>query len=406
VCRPVFEPARQIESVMAYLQTVYPNPTTLAKIIHDRSGVLLANDGNPVQANYLRVVFSADDPGQNDYLTGMMQYLGNLSSTSAIQDASGNQNTVNFGQQVNSEDRFKCSLIHTEELIALNTVKGFTDAHKDYVGYSGERVIKAANRRILHAFPAEVNAVSYEDRLSELNQSRRQFSDKVTLQLERKDHLRDFLFCMVYKLIARHTYDEGGTTYSVWRLAFPTDEGKTEEWYLTKPVTASPSLLEAIANFNYIGKDVGHGEGYEKTFDVESEVRPALAWTRDQDVAKRMHAKTAGEYAPAGMRASIENLPEPSKQEALNTLARRDSLVPYQERIQKELLPAWQGEVKSRPDLQADIDLVSIFWLMLEDEIEQLFNAAKRRIDSVPGSVTKLADTDTAPTRKKQLPEL
>lgn len=379
--RDVFEPLKRSESVLGYLTYAYPTPESLAEIIHSRSGPLLAHDGaGPVPANYLRI-WHGQEQGQSDFLRAMLRRLAGLSN---ISDAD------RFARLVNSEDRFSCTLVHTIDLIELDRIATYQNARREYLGYQGEQGLQTSQRTILHLFPAEVNAVQYEERLVELNQSARMFSDNIVLQLEKLDNLRLFLFCFAYDLITYQSRDDNGQTREYYRLEWmPMNERDSGEVWLTKPTAdREPSILEALTTFNYVGQDVGHGDDYHKLIDFTA-VNRSLEDRQVATMQARRAAHTLGQSDPA-LQGWLQNQELPEDHPLWVWVARHDRLA-EEEKKWSDLLPELAAELRTVPSLQPDYDLMSVFVLVLRDEMARLHRRIRNitpegpRPESVPG---------------------
>ncbi|MCP4538850.1 MAG: hypothetical protein GY832_17080 [Chloroflexi bacterium] len=380
-CRTTFERAMQDESIIDYLIYEYPEPETLAEHIHMSSGPLLNySGGDPLPANYLRVYYDGEKPDQHNYLTRVLSRMTQLNNVGiGDQDEERGQQ---FAKVVNSGDRFKCSLIHTEEIIELENIEGFRTSQSAYL--SGAEV-EGANRGTLHLFPAEVNAVKFEDRLKELNQTPRFFANQVVIQLEKMDNFRTFTFCYAYQIIHRHTFtDDSGSNLTVWRLVLPPEsdydpqsaQREERDWWLTDP-RQETHLVDAITTFNFVGDEMGKEAGYTNPIPYDH-VDAYLAHTRHQDAQDRVanessRAGSSFDYL-AGELAAIEDKNPNKLQQARLFAAQIDKLKVTFDRLYE----AVRG--KGRPSDVAsgyNFDLSCIFILILSDEIEKLKRAIK-----------------------------
>lgn len=366
-----FERMKKEESVLGYLMYAYPDTDGaeyLAERIHAHSGPLLAHQATgPIPANFLRVAFGQEG-GEATYLRYMMSKLASLSQISDIEK---------FAQLVNSTDRFTLTLTHTMDLIDLPSIDAYKNATREYLVYKGEKSARTTLRTILHVFPAEVNAVKMEERLPELKQNIRMLHDDVVLQLEKKDFLDLFLFAYAYGLIHRHSFDKDGQSYEYFRLVWdPVDRRDLGEVWLTKPSKdKKASFLEALFTFNYVGRDVGHGEDYYAEINYDA-VRRTLERQQWEDMLERREQGVLGESDEA-LRGWLVGQQPPDDDPVWEWIARHDRLYALEQRMARNL-PRMQARLKDKPELQADFDLMSIFVLTLRDELERL----KRRIRS------------------------
>ena len=390
-----FKDAMQDESVVGYLMFAYESPELLADLIHARSGPLLDHDATgPIPANYLRAAFGQES-GQTDYLRGMLR---RLASRSNITDMD------RFARLVNSENRFTCTLVHTMDLIELDRMVAYTGAVREYMGYTGEQNAKGSQRTVLHCFPAEVNAVQFEERLPLLNQASRMLHDDIVLQLEKEDNLRLFLFCWGYRLINSYAFDDAGQTKDVYRLQWETeDERDIGEVWLTKPQKdKAPDFLEALMTFNYVGRDIGHGDTYLKRIEWDR-VKATLEERYREDMATRRAEGRLGVSDPA-LRNWLDTQKVPDDDAVWLLAARLDRLSDMETKL-TGMVTSLDTQLKDPAhrddeDLQKQYDLASVFVLTVRDEQEKL----KRRIrgrqrDIQPGPTTpKLPEKGKKPS--------
>ena len=324
-----------------------------------------------------------EDETQQNYLRLMLQELAQHSgvSTTVDEDSRSGQR---FARYLNSEDRFKLSLVWSEDLIELERIRSFRSGKADYLGSADKST--RGDRRILHIFPAEVNAAHYEDRLPELKQKVRLFSDDVTLQLEDPKDVRLFLLLYAYDLVGRaFERDETGTDQPYWRLLLPTEhefdeygnKAEPTEIRLTKP--GDSSLLNGLKTFDYEGRDVRHQEGYDQPIDYER-VKRALANERSEAADHRVRENSAGEYSP-DIRDNFAILKSDpvTLQEVKIEAARLDGVRKLQKRIENKMLPVYKDAL---PTSQDDYDMASVFALILRDEVNSVRDRLKNRIDA------------------------
>ena len=314
----------------------------------------------------------------------MLQELAQRSGISTTKADEGEGSEQRFARYLNSEDRFKLSLVWSEELIELERINSFRAGRVDYLG-SADKATRG-DRRILHIFPAEVNAAFYENRLPELGQNVRLFSDNVTLQLEEPGNVRLFLLLYAYGLIGRgFERDKTGTDQTYWRLLLPPerefnefgDKAVPTEVRLTQ--LGDSNLLNALKIFNFEGRDVRHKEGFHQPIEYKRAER-ALAKKRAEDAERRINDGTAGQYSP-DIRANFTALESDpvTLQEVKTEAARLDGVRELQERIEGKQLPVYRDAL---PDSQDDYDMASVFALMIRDEVSSVRDRLKHRIDA------------------------
>jgi hypothetical protein len=300
--REAFAEAWQRESVLKYLRSRY-EAAELGRKLFENGGPLLrverAPEGQIIPANYLRATYG-EDPGEESYLTDVIRSVANLSHADE-----------RFANIIRAADRFKCSLIYTLDLIPIEGTRSFMDAEGDYLRWRGTGAIAGSGREVQHLFPAEVNAVRYEQRaVTELEYPPFLLDDKVVLQLEDIERLKLFVSCLTFGLINIGSEAEvGGRPQNFWRLALPEDIGgelferqPARDIYLTLATgEGAPSLLEAVDTFNYVRKDK-RAESQQEEVRVEvpieyNRVRRALLAVRKEKAQARL--KEGLEIGPA-----------------------------------------------------------------------------------------------------------
>ncbi len=369
--RQAFKDAWKDESVLDYLMYVYDRPEALADLIHERSGPLLEHDAEgPIPANYLRAAYGQVS-GQADYLRGMLRRLANRSNITDMD---------RFARLVNSEDRLACTLVHTMDLIELDRMAAYQSGLREYLGMAGEGDLQTSPRALLHCFPAEVNAVQYEEKLPSLNQAVRLLHDDVVLQLEKQDSLRLFLLCWGYHLINCYEFEDLGQKQEVWRLQWEaSDECDTGEVWLTRPQRdQTPSFLEALMTFNYVGRDVGHGEDYWKRIEWDR-VKSTLEKRYQEHLTARRTAGTLG-ASDLALHSWLVQQNAPDDDPVWQLMARLDRLFEMDAKLTKMVADEYEhlkapGSLDSI-DVQQQYDLASVFLLILRDGQDKL----RRRI--------------------------
>ena len=368
----LFDSVRSQESVLDYLMYVHQSPEALADLIYEHSGILLNHDAiGPIPAIYLEARFGPESR-QADYLRGMLRRLASRSNITGMEC---------FARLVNSENRFACTLVHTMDLIEMDRTAAYDNAMHEYIGYTSEQDTKGSQRTVLHCFPAEVNAVQFEERLSLVNQASRMLHDDIVLQLEKEDNLRLFLFCWGYRLINTHAFDDVGVTKNVYRLQWGTaDELDSGEVWLTKPQKdTAPDFLEALRTFNYVGRDIGHGDTYLKRIEWDR-VKATLEERYREDTATRRAEGTLGASAPA-LRNQLDIQKVPDDEALWLLIARLDRLSEMDKKL-TEIAAALDKQLqdpahRDDEDLHKQYDLASVFVLILIDEQEKLRQSIK-----------------------------
>lgn len=401
LCRQPFVAAREEESVIGYLlqNPEYKDSTKLAEMLHKKGGVSLSFDGgNPLPANFLRAYFQDEEESNHRaYLRSVIQELSQLSGRSTVVADSEKPEESKFAQFTNSEDRFKLTLTYTQELVELEKIAAYEQGKSVYLS-DGDTAAKG-DRRVLHIFPAEVHAAAYESRLPELNQQLRLFSDDVALQMEDMTQLKLFLMCYVHGLVKRVSEkDRNKENILVFKL-FVTPENekdqfgnqaKTQEIWLTAPGKKA-TLLDAAMTFNFIGKDVGHGDSYVQEINYDA-VRQALLRERNADAKSRVSQSDLSRFNfNKDLLQSVQAIrDEKRRKETLTMLANIERVSEMRQRFEQEILPFYAKSL-GNPDIQKDYDLASVFLLMLNDEVKMTRQAIKDQINALhsAGEISK-----------------
>jgi len=204
--REVLASAWEQESILKYLMTRrFTDPNALADLLAAKADVLLSASGKSVvPANYLHVAHGTD-PAERDYLDAVRRRLEILTQ------ARGKLNDV-----VNSANRFALRLVHTLDLIPLEGVDSYWASAQEYR--------EIPDRRTLHIFPAEVNSVPYERRLSnELKLDARELHPEIVILLEYPELVTLFIRAYAYELIRVESDNRQG---SYFYLHMPVEEDR------------------------------------------------------------------------------------------------------------------------------------------------------------------------------------
>ncbi len=394
LCRQPFRSAHETESVIGYLMShpQYRDPTALAEDIYQNLSIALAYYGsNPLIASYIRAYFQTEEEaGHRGYLRRVIQHLAQLSSirTSDHQSndhQSKNKDEFSFSKECNSEDRFKCTVIVTHELLELETIEGYKRGRDAYFGPADAKT--GGDRRGLHIFPAEVHAVEYEGRLPELSQGVRLFADDLVVQLEDIDQFRLFLMSYVYELInlVPERDRDTGVTRFVFKLIVPPESpvdefgnpAEPQEIWLTEPAE-KVSMVEAMMTFNFVGRDVGRGDPTQIHLIDYSAVRRALNKVRADD-AKRCVEMMAFKHN-TDLLSSIRAIrDEQHRHTTLLELARIERISRKRQQIKDETIPYWAKQLP-KPEAQQEYDLASVFLIMLNDEVKTVREVIQQKI--------------------------
>ena len=247
--RPLFDRLKDEQTIAKRLSATYV-PRNLSDQLRQNASPLItfsrlvATGQRP--ANFLRVRFGRER-GEEEYFD---QVKGNIGAETGARDQQL--------QLVQSDDPYQCSLIYTIDVLRQDSLQAYEDGKQAYIG--------SQKQELLHIFPAEVNAVRYEQRLQpELRQPYRLLSPEVVFMLQYEDRVKLFVRALVYDLIGiRTTRDD--RRYNLYRLDLPqldvrddldidTHVGGDEIW-LTHPIGGEPDLMRAIDTFVFLAQDI------------------------------------------------------------------------------------------------------------------------------------------------------
>lgn len=151
-------------------------------------------------------------------------------------------------QMLGSSNPYTCTILATDDVLASIGLNTYTSAEGAYNKHTG-------NSRLLHIFPAEVNAVSYEQQLTQIGETRRRFSHTLTTMMEDIEMVQRFMRCYLYKFIRQVRGSR--PQVNLWRLSIPAlkqQRRATSEFTLT-PESAKPSLFQAMETFVFRRSD-------------------------------------------------------------------------------------------------------------------------------------------------------
>jgi hypothetical protein len=286
-CRAVFERARQNESILQYLATKYPDRERSAFVreIEPFCQALLRFDAasapNWKRKLYVSVNEQTDDAQHGIWLKEFM---------TAIREQLGvNEEDETAATRLDADDRFRMTLISMAEILPMRRIEAYRTMLVDYMRGS------TTERELMHIFPAEVNAVRYEDALRELNQQKRILGDKVVVFLDNLPRFREFHALLAHRLIAedKDYRNKGGENFVYFLTTPPIDPtrgNESEEWWLTEPAQ-EPSLLQAAMTYVFRANDYGYRKAYDKDYTKPIEyahVAESLNMARQEDTDARL----------------------------------------------------------------------------------------------------------------------
>lgn len=252
--RQIFLDAVEEESILEYLMQ-RTDPQQLAAEISDKASYLLKYNAtvdaqSMIQGYILLARSDNSNPEQRRYLQEINRELAARNNQGDISEQDNPTQVIE-----SCADSFRLTLLQTLELLPMNATRSYQDGRAKYMGLPYD------TRQKNHIFPAEVHAIDYERRFSELEQRPRILTDRVALLLENEERFLQFLVLLTYRLIVQRERDEGQLISRYWALRARTQDPNRdhlEEWMLTAPSREAPSLLDAAISFVIRGHDISN----------------------------------------------------------------------------------------------------------------------------------------------------
>jgi hypothetical protein len=162
--------------------------------------------------------------------------------------------------KVNSSDKYKISLVRSDDLMPSESFVQYWDCFKLYKGLFGPQ-----SSREIHVFPEEQNAAYYEFEMpKELRQNYRLLRPEVVSLLKDRQKFELFFESYALGLVAIMEGEDNGLKHRFWGYQLSENE---EPIYLT-PINSQgsrPSHFDVIKNF-IIGQD--KRQGFDETFRI------------------------------------------------------------------------------------------------------------------------------------------
>ncbi len=265
-CRDVFTPARESESVVAYLRGTM-QPEALAHDLIDHTGILLAYNTVGASGKGIAPTFSNMLLAYREGRSEDQRYLDDIMDTLRADKGGAKGDTTRFNE-LSCDDRFRLTVVNFAEDLPVHEMTSIVANREAYLSAPLE------DRRLSHIFPAEVNICEYEERLeSDLKQQKRALQDQVCLLVEDRKRFIEFLTLLAYGVIVMEIdYIEKEQTNQDWRVFYllaPNIRNPKEldEWWLTKP-EPEPSMLDAMMTYIYIRRDIGREVHNQTMYDT------------------------------------------------------------------------------------------------------------------------------------------
>jgi hypothetical protein len=247
-----------------------------AKELLDNSGALISYQPHE-QTRAIKHNFVCANQGN------LVTYFNQLATELVASAPTARENKV-----IGLTNKHRCIVLSTTDMLASNGVIPYQLANQAYRDHSGDR-------RLLHNFPAEVNASWYEQRLPKppLHQTQRLLSSVLVALLEDREMVRRFVLSLFYDLIrVEEARGTDGQNQYVLRLDRAGRRDQTSVIRLTAP-DQSPTLLDAMTTFVY--PKIDHETGRKRIMDVTSGVSIGVEPQRvDQTLRRRKDSVTSG----------------------------------------------------------------------------------------------------------------
>lgn len=217
----------------------------VAKELLDNSGALITYPGDS-QGYVEKHNFVCCNQG------GQVIYFQNVDSELKKGAPSDKDNQV-----LGFSNKYRCTILSTLDLIIGQNVNPYRQSEQSYRNYPNDR-------RLMHIFPAEVNATRYERARTQppLNEQFRLLSPEIVALLEDETLARNFVLSLVYGLV-REEEAEGGMRGNQYVLRLDTRNRAQRNLEPSKAtltqVTDRPDLLEAMENFVFVRIDQESG---------------------------------------------------------------------------------------------------------------------------------------------------
>ncbi len=149
-------------------------------------------------------------------------------------------------QVLDSANPYTCTILATADVVAGASLHAYTSAEREYNHHTGDA-------RLLHIFPAEVNAVELEQRLTTIGEPRRRFSHVLTTMLEDRKMVERFILSYLYRFVRLREVDG---RHSRWTLFLPTQRRRGFDTFVLTGIESQPSLFQAMETFVFRKADI------------------------------------------------------------------------------------------------------------------------------------------------------
>ncbi len=225
----------------------------LAEMLLDRCDPLIRYDSAKTGGEQeLRYFICVNEGRQKAYFNEFRAVLKRLG-------ASARDNQI-----LHSANPYTCTILATADVIASAGLHAFAGAEREYNNYPGDA-------RLLHCFPAEVNAVQLEQMLPRIREPRRRFSHVLTAMLEDRALVDLFILAFAYRFIRLE--EAGGVNGNRWMLNLTNAQRTGEEQIALTGADRRPSLYDAMECFVFHQADIANPTHKIDFATLEQELR-------------------------------------------------------------------------------------------------------------------------------------
>ena len=224
----------------------------LANMLLDKCSPLIRYDptltGGAQEMHYFVCVNEGNHKGYFNEVRAALKRLGSSAKDNQVLDSSS---------------PYTCTILATADVIASQGLFAYISAEKEYNNHPGDA-------RLLHVFPAEVNAVHLEQQLPKIHEPRRRFSHVLTTMLEDRKIVEEFILAYLYRLIR---LERANGISSQWVLFLPSTQRRGYDQYKLTPTERQPSLFHAMECFAFRKADFENSARPINFVELERELR-------------------------------------------------------------------------------------------------------------------------------------
>jgi len=241
LARPHLEEELRNKRIADLIESLETNPELLARRLHTRCSPLLSFNPNLASNQEFHYYVCLQEDRKHDFFARLPAAFRQITNQALDYEV------------VPSADPHRCTILATADVIPSTAIHACIKASKSYDAYHHDG-------RLLHVFPAEVNAVYYEQRLPEIFQERRRFNMRLAAMLEDQLQIKQFILCFLYAFIDLQPVGSAESRY-VLTLDVPDliRDASVRQWptsFALTPASSEPSLATAIETFIFKQTDI------------------------------------------------------------------------------------------------------------------------------------------------------